>query len=1068
MLIALLSAVLVLPAAAKTIYVNETGWWIEGGAFNASSCPVDAAIDDDSNEALPYSLEDGDTIFVYNGTYLCCYTDNDPVSIRKSITLKGEGADVVTFDLQGYNIYGVPTGDRNYIGVGSSAIGAIVDGIKIVNSSKGIVVNSPDCIVRNCVIDGLTNYMSIATADNITFENNVVSNAYRPGLDFFDLPMNGSKLINNTFINNTGCIGVWTANPQSGGIITRNNFINNDVSGAAALLWFWNAGDGDKIYLNNFVGTVGENVKYDGIVPVTYWNSTEPIEYTYGGTTYTSYLGNYWGSNYTGVDMSPEDGIGDTAYDIPPSSPVNSDYRPLMAPFEEYFGEPLPPAEEIYNGTVLLFNDTFTWYDSYSGVPHTVNWLTPHGALETASADAGFAYGGSWKGSKNTALIDWIGNYTYNTTLAWNYQLNGVYQNYFSDVTGVSNNPVGDGDFIEFYFGPKYDETTDNAIAFVRLTVEEANASVYFEPEDVRVPGYCNTTTVGVWVNPVVAMGSGKLTFNYTYCCLNVTDFDFDTTNFDPGVSGTLTTAILTPGQVVLNFATGAQEGVGPGPVHIGDATFHCCRESGEYCETILEWVPGYPDSYVEDTGAHEITPVLYTDGIFRCNIPDLVITSIVGTGNDTHYTVTYTIKNIGAASAPAGHSTCLSIDGSLVETKVVPDALAAGEERTYSFDSVIARNTSKPYDPIQVCADCEDEVIELDEANNCLDGRYPAEVVVTVIPELTLVQPQDQFDVKIHIDTKGQEILGVQYVLTYDTSVLRAETQTKGPFLGSIGDTIVVVNTIDQAHGVIEYAETRKGDTGVTGEGNVSTIHFIAIGERGDSSPLVLSEVIVVDVNKEETLVKLEDGQVNITENQPPIAIGSSKFLINNVAKKYPSTAILCSCSYDLDWPGKGGNITYIRWAFGDGQYGTSEGLPVENCTCKEHNYESWLWEDGAYLPFDVLLTVTDDGCPEATNSTNFSVSVYIAGDANGDGEVNILDAVWVGKHWREMCTGSYSQPSAWPELCDDCTKPLWSYGWSDEHVEQRDGADLNNDCEINILDAVVIGANWRHVAWE
>jgi len=176
-------------------------------------------------------------------------------------------------------------------------------------------------------------------------------------------------------------------------------------------------------------------------------------------------------------------------------------------------------------------------------------------------------------------------------------------------------------------------------------------------------------------------------------------------------------------------------------------------------------------------------------------------------------------------------------------------------------------------------------------------------------------------------------------------------------------------------------------------------------------------------------------------------------------------------------DYGGEGGNITYIRWAFGDGQYGTTEGLPVDNCTCKEHKYESWQWHPlgipynpdnpengGNYVPFDVRLEVTDDGCPELTNTTNFTIDVYIAGDANGDGEVNILDAVWVGKHWREKCPcNPYpDDPDSPPDYCGcgDCEDDLW-------YDEQKDGTDLNNDCEINILDAVIIGANWRYVAW-
>jgi hypothetical protein len=328
------------------------------------------------------------------------------------------------------------------------------------------------------------------------------------------------------------------------------------------------------------------------------------------------------------------------------------------------------------------------------------------------------------------------------------------------------------------------------------------------------------------------------------------------------------------------------------------------------------------------------------------------------------------------------------------------------------------------------------------------------ASVEISVLPADTFVQPQDQFDVKIYIDTNGLDVYAVQYYLNYNTSVVRAETQTKGPFLGHISETLVNVNNIDQPHGVASYAETRKVSGEVNESDNVTNIHFIAIGVRGATTNLTLYDVVISDENGIPIDYVIKNGTVKITVNTPPVPIGVTKHRINNVAQKYQSTAVLCSCSYDPDYGGKGGNITYIRWAFGDGQYGTSEGLPEDNCTCKEHKYESWQWDplgnsSGDYVPFDVQLDVMDDGCPELTNNTNFTVNVYIAGDANGDGEVNVLDAVWVGKYWRATCNDGV---------------PCCGYSWDDEQV---DGADLNNDCEINVLDAVIIGANWRHTAW-
>ena len=68
-------------AAAEQLYVNESGWWRADGAFNASGTPIQGAV----NAAAV-----GDAIFVWNGSY------SENVDVDKSVTLEGEGADVVT------------------------------------------------------------------------------------------------------------------------------------------------------------------------------------------------------------------------------------------------------------------------------------------------------------------------------------------------------------------------------------------------------------------------------------------------------------------------------------------------------------------------------------------------------------------------------------------------------------------------------------------------------------------------------------------------------------------------------------------------------------------------------------------------------------------------------------------------------------------------------------------------------------------------------------------------------------------------------------------------------------
>jgi len=321
--------------------------------------------------------------------------------------------------------------------------------------------------------------------------------------------------------------------------------------------------------------------------------------------------------------------------------------------------------------------------------------------------------------------------------------------------------------------------------------------------------------------------------------------------------------------------------------------------------------------------------------------------------------------------------------------------------------------------------------------------------VYMTVNAPDECIPRQSQFHVDIKVDPNNLEVYGAQYVLSFDPTVLRAETQVKGPFLTADGnDSMVVINRIDNKAGKIEYSETRKDTTtGVTAEGVLATITFTAIGDTGTSAWLNLSEVVVSDPTPEampDTWLVLTNDSISICKNEPPVANAIVYDDYNNVGSKYLCKVYFnASGSYDPD-----GNITYYRWDFGDGDYGTG--------MIKEHVYTSWNWvgpeEPGDYYePFHASLTVTDD-TPEPetkTNTTYFNVTVYIAGDANGDGVVNILDASMIGLEWMHTC----NPPS-------DC--------WRDTTYDGRaDRADLNNDHVVNILDAVIVGTCWKHTAW-
>jgi len=261
-------------------------------------------VDDDGDKEFTMIQEalenasDGDTIYVYNGTYY------EALQINKSINLIGENNEktIIEGSFSVFETSKIPS-----ILNSSALIDIVADNVKVskftIKNSTKIVPLSIKTGVRPITID-VGSGIKISSNNN-TISNNIIIDNGENGIVF--ISGENTNILNNEISNNSNK-GIYLQN------CSNNNIINNSITNNSIGVAFLDNAHNNTFYYNNFINNTNYHTSDSG---KNIFYSTQILQ------------GNYW-DDYNGDDKD-NDAIGDEPYTI--LGGLNQDPYPLMAPY---------------------------------------------------------------------------------------------------------------------------------------------------------------------------------------------------------------------------------------------------------------------------------------------------------------------------------------------------------------------------------------------------------------------------------------------------------------------------------------------------------------------------------------------------------------------------------------------------------------------------------------------------------------------------------------------------------------------------------------------------------------
>jgi len=146
-----------------------------------------------------------------------------------------------------------------------------------------------------------------------------------------------------------------------------------------------------------------------------------------------------------------------------------------------------------------------------------------------------------------------------------------------------------------------------------------------------------------------------------------------------------------------------------------------------------------------------------------------------------------------------------------------------------------------------------------------CIAVLSASAAEISVVPPFQTVSNGENFTVDIYVDPEGNETAGIDYILCFNNTLLKAVSLVPGTFFSGF-DTDTYGEGINNTTGTVDYCEFMEAPIteGVTTPGTFTTITFQAIANSRNDT-LYFKKVTLSDPDGYRIQTNTSDGSVEI-----------------------------------------------------------------------------------------------------------------------------------------------------------------------------------------------------------